>query len=117
MIDFYENTYYINIDEVFKLVSYSDRVERKETEITDGYQYDSDENRLVPLNKMVREIKSPTDSQIDNIRYDFIKFLIEKILDLDFESIKSGSYGAEICLNSLLKKGILVKIKKDDDNK
>lgn len=42
MFDIGNDKYYINIDEVFRLVSHSDRTERKETEITDAYEYDSE---------------------------------------------------------------------------
>ena len=87
MFDIGNNKYYINIDEVFRLVSHSDRTERKETEITDAYEYDSENCKLNPVNKMVREIKTPSDPQIDNIRYDFIKFLISEIIDTKYEEV------------------------------
>ena len=108
MINIGNVKYYINIDEVFRLVSHSDRTERKETEITDAYEYDSENCKLSPVNKMVREIKSPSDPQTDNIRYDFIKFLISEIIDTKYEDF---DFGSNIVFNTLIKKGILVKVK------
>ena len=111
MFDIGNDKYYINIDEVFRLVSHSDRTERKETEITDGYEYDSENCSLNPVSKMVREIKTPSDPQIDNIRYDFIKFLINEIIDTKYEDFDIGT---NIVLNTLIKNGILVKVKAED---
>lgn len=113
MLDIGGTKYYINIDEVFRLVSYSDRVERKETEITDGYEYDSINSTLNPVNKVVREIKSPADPQLDNIRYDFIKFLINEVVTTKYEDFDMGT---NIVFFTLIKKGILVEVKSEDKN-
>jgi hypothetical protein len=109
MIELAGKTYYINIDELFKLIEYSNKTETKEQEITDGYEYDEDEKKLTAVSKMVREIKTPADSQTDNIRYDFIKMMIGQIISSEENVL---DFGTEICFNTLIKKGILVELKK-----
>ena len=55
MIDLNDKKYYIDIKKVFEMIEYSTKNERKETEITDGYEFDEDEKKLTQISKIVHE--------------------------------------------------------------
>lgn len=105
MIDLNGKKYYIDIKKVFEMIEYSTKNERKETEITDGYEFDEDEKKLTQISKIVHESKFPPESQTDNIRYDFLKMLVGVVIGNE-EPIPD--VGTEICFYSLIKQGILV---------
>lgn len=121
MIEINGKNYYININKVFEIVEYSDKTEKREQEITDGYELvevsgkngkPTGEQKLSPISKLVREIKGPADSQIDNLRYDFLKMLIASVISYEEEAI---DFGTAICINSLVNSGILVEIENNDN--
>jgi len=104
MVDTNENEvqYAINIDKVFSLVF--DKTNAKiDREITDGYEIDENSNKMAQMSKIVREIKTDGDSQRENLKYDLIKTFLIEIMDMDGEVTAGNS----ICINTLLKYGII----------
>ena len=104
-IDLNEKKYFINFDAVFDLIEYSSKNERVETEITDGYEVSENDKTLSQVSKIVRESKYPPESQRDNIRYDFVKYLISIVIE---NEDAMPDVGTEICIATLIKHGILV---------
>ena len=102
--------YCFNVKKIFELISNSDKDKCYEREITDSYGL-NETGVLTQLNKMVREIKSNNDAQIDNIKYDLIKMFISVILNSeDITDIESLDFSESLCFNTLLKEGLLIEI-------
>lgn len=97
--------YIFNIDKISEFVNYSDKSTSKETEIIDNYEG----ARII--GKTIRELKTPGNAQIDNIKYDLIKTLISTIISYDIGDGDNLPIGIQICVNTLIKEGFLVKIK------
>lgn len=68
--------YIFNIEAIANFVIYSDKNFTIEREITDGYGDETD----AAISKIVREVKSAGNAQIDTIRYDLVKLLMEQVL-------------------------------------
>ena len=65
--------YRISVSKLFELVSISDKSEKREQEITDGYDYNNGDGTMHPVSKMIRDIKTKGNTNTDNIR-DVIAF-------------------------------------------
>ena len=104
-------SYVINTQKLFELVSSSKQKSNKETEVTTGFDTDT-KGRYSPTSKVVREITTKGDTFIDNLKYDFVKTLIMITIegwDEDNKDITDNP-GALMCLNTLIKDGIVTKI-------
>lgn len=99
--------YRINVSKLFELVSISDKSEKREQEITDGYDYNNGDGTMHPVSKMIREIKTKGNTNIDNIRYDFFKMLLVPVLQ---ENGIVLDFGTSICFNTLIAEGVLIPI-------
>ena len=86
-----------------------------QTEITEGY--DTNEGDMKATSKVIREIKSPGNSQDNTVRYDLIKMFITIILSKTqpvFGTIDkelSLDFSFNVAFNTLYNEGILVEVK------
>lgn len=109
--------YAIDIKKIFEFVNYSDKSTSSEQEITDGYEMiDDGKGSLKQTSKVIRELKTPGNSQIDNIKYDLVKSLISMLLtfddtDRDYDE-DDLPFGVKITLNTLIAEGFLYEIVK-----
>jgi hypothetical protein len=101
--------YIIDIDRVFDVVLKSDKTERREQEITDGYDSSEGDTSLRQVSKMVREVKTKGDSSSDNVRYDFIRLLLMQILEEEGDE-SNLSLGTELAIDSLINYNVLKEI-------
>ena len=107
-----EYQYYIDTRKLFEMVSSSKKTTNKESEITTGFEADG-KGKLGATSKVVREITSKGDTFIDNLKYDFMKSLIMITIegwdDRDVDITQQP--GTQMCLNTLLKDGVVVRVK------
>ena len=82
----------------------------KETEVTEAYETD-DDNNLSLASKIVRDIKSTGNPQNDMIIYDVVKLFIIRLIDnTQTEREFDMDFSTALAINTLLKWGMLIKI-------
>lgn len=107
MIFIGDKCYTFDIDKISEAVIYSDKTESKEQEILDTY-----ENGKV-VGKTIRELKTPGNSQIDNIKYDLIKTFIIQVIayeEVEITDLDDLPFGTKIAMNTLIMGGFLKEI-------
>lgn len=76
-----------------------------------------------PISKEVREVKSNCNGNFNSIRYDFIKLIINTIIETQVyndgtlviqEDETDLSLGQKLCFNTLIKENLLVEIKNEN---
>ena len=98
--------YVFDINKISEFVNYSDKNTSKEIEILDNYE------GAKVINKTVRELTTPANAQIDNIKYDLIKTFISVILGYTDVDVAEDElpFGVAICFNTLINEKFLVKV-------
>lgn len=102
----------LDLDAIFKYVCQSNNKEIIEKEITDQYEIPDGEISPRQTAKLVKEVTTPMGTELDNIRYDFVKTLV--IMLLNCEETISGmpaSYGTALAFNTLYAKNLIKTIK------
>lgn len=97
------NNYYIDLDYLFDYISVSQKCDGKENEIIDTYEFVDDV--MIQTGKTLHEVRTNGNVQIDNIRYDLIKYLLSNILE--FQDDNELSFEKSLVFNTLIKKGII----------
>lgn len=101
-----------NKDLVFDINSITDFVfgnpndRTSEVEIIESYDYDKDENKMIPSTRQVKEVKVNDYTGQNSLRYDIIKSLMDK-LDM-VESIDEMTLGETIALNTMEHNGFII---------
>ena len=109
--------WYIDIERMEKLCFKSERENGSTMEITEGYEKTDTESGLLPVSKVIRELKAPGNTQNDTIRYDLYKSFLSVVLEKEFlvfgsaEDEAKHSFNFGIAFNTLVKYGILVEVK------
>lgn len=106
MIEIGDKYYIFDLEKIYSFINYSDNVEIKEKEILDSYQDGKN------ISKTIREVTSPGNSQIDNIKYDLVKTFIIQIITYDGEVIDLDdvSFGTKLAWNTMINMGFLKEI-------
>jgi hypothetical protein len=106
--------YVLDMDEIFKYIYQSRDKDVIEKEITDQYEMSDGEVKPRQTVKLVKEVTTPMTTEIDNIRYDFVKTLIIMLLNNE-ETIGGmpAAYGTCLAFNTLYAKNLIKKIKQD----
>jgi hypothetical protein len=106
-----DKKYAFDVEALTNFIMYSDLNKSQETEIIDSY----DGGKVV--SKTVRELTTPGNAQIDNIKYDLIKMFIVQIItyDEDVRDIEEVPFGVKLCLNTLIAYGFLNEIIEDNE--
>lgn len=115
-VKFLGKSYAIDLTAVRKycLGDLSECSRKCDTEITSGYELaDSEEKNLVQTSKLIREVKSDSDSQYNLLVWDIVKSFIINLLD-GVESLGEEyfefSFSNALAFNTLVKAGILVEV-------
>lgn len=109
-------TYAFNLDKICEFINYSDNAKSKETEIIDTYDYaaESDETTGSKLAaKTVRELTTPGNAQVDNIRYDLLKTLLYQVIGYNEEDsgeVTDLPFGVKVCFNTMINHGFLKEV-------
>lgn len=96
----------INLDNLFNYIVRPSKQDKREQEITDGY--DLSEEGMKQVSKIIREVKSKGDANQESCRYDFLRILISQILDI--ETPTETTFGDELAIATLIQYNILEEI-------
>ena len=93
---------HFNLEEIFNFITYSDRNKVKHTEIITSINHNPLTNE-VEEDKSIRENTISSNSQIDELRYDLVKSLIDKVLSSNMigEENEKFTLGEQIAINTL----------------
>jgi hypothetical protein len=108
--DFSLLDYELDLEKIVDFSCLSSKNPQVETEITDGYEVENGTGEMVPINKLVREIKSGGDAHIDNIRYDLVKYLVSRIVEAELTDV-TEDVGLFVVAKTLYANGMLKKTK------
>jgi hypothetical protein len=108
MIEIEGKEYAVNLDKLFEFVTKSSNQDKRDQEITDGYEVSSPNGQLTQTSKIVREIKSKGDQAHDSYRYDFVRILLTQIIEMEDPYL---DFGDSVCFNTLIKYNILEEVK------
>lgn len=118
-----DKLYYINLDVVFSIISENQTTDKLvNTTITQYYGGDAENN--ANNGKEIVESKSNFNETLNNVRYDFVKFLISCLLTSGYESDGSTqhiihhtdlTFAQGLCLNTLIKYKILSEIETNNE--
>lgn len=105
------DTYVFDLDAIFLYVLVSKDKEIIEKEITDQYEMPSDSSRPRQIAKLVKEVTTPMDKDIDNIKYDLVKTLILVLLNTE-ETVGGipAPFGSKLAFDTLLSMKLIKKI-------
>lgn len=111
-----DKIYYFDLNNILRFVEHSAKNERRNKDITEVYDV-NDGKKASLKQKTIKEFTAQGDIQNDNIRYDLVKTLIQYLLDSDgMAEGEDGSVsevfntGTMICMNTLMKEGLLISI-------
>ena len=107
MITIEGKTYVLDLNSVCDFINHSSTHSAKETEVINSYV----EGKLDE--KSVRELTTPGNSQIDNIKYDLVKMFIVQILTYDeknIEKLEDMPFGTQLAFLTLINEGFLILI-------
>ena len=113
-----DKTYYFNLDTLFALVCDSPNSEKLvNTTITEYYGEGSNNG------KEIVESRSSLNETMNNVRYDFVKYLTSCLLSNGFNAdgsplsvmhLKDLSMGQVLCLNTLIEYKILCEVENNE---
>jgi len=101
-----DKSYYVDIDAIFDYcsVNRNNKDEYRQKEISDNYELD-ETDKLRLSQKLVHEVITPNDIQIDDTKYDLLKLMIATVLSVeDLDIDESSSFAEKIAFNTLLNK-------------
>lgn len=99
--------YTFDLDKIFEYIKTNADEQRVEREITDGYDMEDNDPKLV--SKMVREITAMKSDDIDTYKYDMLKLLIDTLLS------KQEDTGFFIAFNTMFTNGFIKSINNTDN--
>jgi hypothetical protein len=105
------DTYVFDLDAIFNYVLVSKDREVIEKEITDQYEMPDHSERPRQVAKFVKEVTTPMDRDLDNIKYDLVKTLI--LVLLNTEEVMAGvpiPFGSKLAFDTLLSMKLIKKI-------
>lgn len=104
-------TYVLDLDSVYDFINFSSTHDSKEKEVVTSYV----EGKVDE--KSVRELTTPGNSQIDNIKYDLVKMLIIQVLTYDekqVDSLDNMPFGTQLAFLTLINEGFLVLVEEQE---
>jgi hypothetical protein len=109
-ITFKGKRYAFDLDAIKNACLISGDQNGKETEVTEAYETD-DDNNLSLSSKIVRDIKSTGNPQNDMIIYDVVKLFIIRLIDnTQIEREFDMDFSTALAINTLLKWGMLIEL-------
>lgn len=94
----------LDLDNIFKYItSNENNIPIVERELTNGYENGIDGDGLLPSTKVVRELSTNYSEQAMNIKYDFIKTLLQYL----FTSQTEPTVGQAVTIETMLKYNFL----------
>lgn len=105
-------TYAIDMDALMAWVSSTPSSERNvATTITETYPMMTDESDEIEVaSKEIMETKASMNETMNNIRYDFVKMLINMVLDQNTYDTLAMPISQRLAFNTLLLKKIIIEV-------
>lgn len=104
--------YILNLENLIGFIYQGDNNDKNyESELTELYVVDNENSNMSLSNKQLREIKNNDMTNHQTIRYDMIKLLLERLLDIKEEVL---TFGETVVLNTMLTEGLITEIKESD---
>ena len=104
--------YILNLENIIGFIYQGDNNDKNyESELTELYVVDNENSNMSLSNKQLREIKNNDMTNHQTIRYDMIKLLLERLLDIKEEVL---TFGETVVLNTMLTEGLITEIKESD---
>jgi hypothetical protein len=102
-----EISYVFDLDNILKFVFDNDNDRTNESEITETYATDEETDKLMLINKQLREVKGNSDNSKHTIRYDMIKMFIEILNNVEVMTSKQASLGERIVFNTMINNNLI----------
>ena len=119
MIEALGRKYYLDLNKIFNFINYSETHKTIEREIIDSYEENEESNEQTRLNnvgKTIREVTTSGNTNMDNIKYDLLKNIINQVITCgcyeypELSTNEDVPTGVAICLNTLIKEKMLIEI-------
>lgn len=102
-----ERAYFLNMESIFNYIL-DDEVKDSESEITELYVMNDETKNMSLKQKQLREVKSGDLTTSQSCRYEMVKLLLDKLLDIENEEL---TFGQTVIVNTLLTEGLITEIK------
>lgn len=109
-MDFSTSAIY-DIDKIAEFVFGNPNDRNNEVEITEDYEYDKEQKKMIPSGRSVKEVKTSDYTGQSTIRYNIIERLMSRLDDLYDEE---ESLGDIIAINTLEHNGFIIDPSKDE---
>lgn len=106
-----ERAYVLNMENIIEYVLNQGNDNNNDSEITELYVMDDDTKSMTLSTKQMREIKSKEFTTNQSIRYDMVKMLLDRLLDINDEDL---TFGETVVVNTLMVEGLINEIKEND---
>lgn len=103
--------YVLNLENIINFIFDSGNEDGNDSEITELYVMDDDTKSMTLSTKQMREIKSKEITTNQTVRYDMVKMLLDRLMDIENEEL---TLGETIVINTLLTEGLISEIKESD---
>lgn len=104
-----KNKYIVDFNALRAMCIQADKSSSIEKETTEIYEA-SEKGTLDATQKVIRELKTPSNPQNDTIMYDFVKLMLSQVLDMPSRFSDDMSLGDALALNALISCGIIRKV-------
>lgn len=94
-----ECAYFLNLDNIFNYIFDNGTVEKNDSEITELYVMDESTKKMTLSTKEMHEVKSNGLTTNQTIRFELVKMLLERLLDMENSDMTLGD---TIVVNTLL---------------
>lgn len=81
-----------------------------DSEITESYVVNEENNKLEVVSKQVREIKGSDNTSKNTIRYDMIKMFIDVLVNADNGEQRPLTFGEAIIINTMINENLIREI-------
>ena len=105
------SAYVLNMENIVEFVFERGNESDSNSEITELYVMDEDTKSMSLSTKEMREVKSKEITSTQSIRYDMVKMLLDRLMDIDDGEL---TFGETVVVNTLLTEGLISEIKESD---
>jgi hypothetical protein len=105
------SAYILNMENIINYIFDNSNEKEGDSEITELYVMDEGTKNMTLSTKQLREIKSKEITTHQSIRYDMVKMLLDRLMDISDDEL---TLGETVVINTLLTEGLISEIKESD---
>jgi hypothetical protein len=105
------SAYILNMENIVSYIFDDSNDKDSDSEITELYVMDENTKNMTLSTKQMREIKSKEITTHQSIRYDMVKMLLDRLMDISDDEL---TLGETVVINTLLTEGLISEIKEND---